>query len=342
MTAVNQTNKELVWNFWQALEGASPGEIEAQHQRIMSEHVVWHGPVPLGDLEGRQALVSGFWQPLIQSFPDLKRETHLFCGGRSNGRVDGDLSKDGHMWVSGTGYFNATFANDYLDIQATGQPVRIRWGEFYKMENERVVEIYCLLDFVDLMQQAGFNVLPPAKGKNGVYRPPAAGDGVLLAEQDQAVSDYTLDHIRRFIFDGLNAYDQDDLTSMGMADYFHPDVKWYGPAGIGACLSFEEFETLHQAPWLVAFPDRQVQDLDALFGEGAYSGAPGWAGVIATHTGTYLETPATGKMIRFNGLDWWKRVDEQYIENWVFVDMVHLFQQFGIDLFQRMAEQKNS
>lgn len=41
-----------------------------------------------------------------------------------------------------------------------------------------------------------------------------------------------------------------------------PDLQWYGPGGIGACPSFEEFENLHQRPWLVAFPDRQVQDLD--------------------------------------------------------------------------------
>lgn len=41
-------------------------------------------------------------------------------------------------------------------------------------------------------------------------------------------------------------------------------------------MSFAEFETLHQQPWLVAYPDRQVQDLDALFAEGLYSAAPGW------------------------------------------------------------------
>jgi hypothetical protein len=27
-----------------------------------------------------------------------------------------------------------------------------------------------------------------------------------------------------------------------------------------------------------------------------------------------------------------------YVENWVFVDMIHLFRQFGVDLFERMAD----
>jgi predicted ester cyclase len=79
-----------------------------------------------------------------------------------------------------------------------------------------------------------------------------------------------------------------------------------------------------------------VQDLTALIAENQYSGAPGWAGVIATHAGPYLGCPATGRRVEVNGLDWWKREGEQYIENWVFVDMVHLFRQFGVDLIDRM------
>ena len=157
----------------------------------------------------------------------------------------------------------------------------------------------------------------------------------MLDAQNEQTTQYSLEHIRKFIFDGLNNYDQSELESMGMADFFHSDVKWYGPGGIGACLSFNEFETLHQKPWLKAFPDRAVQNLDALIAEGSYSGAPGWAGVKATHTGDYLGCPASGNPIAVNGLDFWKRRGEQYIENWVFVDMVHLFRQLGVDLFER-------
>jgi len=181
--------------------------------------------------------------------------------------------------------------------------------------------------------------LPPSRGKPLLYPPPAAADGVLLDPPDPTVTAYSLDHIRRFIFDGLNSYDQNELHSMGMADYFAPDVKWYGPGGIGACLNFHEFEDLHQRPWLIAFPDRQVQDLTALIAENQYTGAPGWAGVIATQTGPYLGCPGSGRRVEINGLDWWKRDDERYIENWVFVDMIHLFRQFGVDLMARMRAQ---
>jgi predicted ester cyclase len=273
----------------------------------------------------------------MNSFPDLKRKTQIFLGGKSNGRING--LQDGHMWVSGTGYFNATFANDYLTIPATKKEVNIRWGEFCRIEQDKIVETYVLLDFIDLMQQAGFHVLPPSRGIDGIYPPPRAKDGILLKAQDEQTSAYSLEHIRRFIFDALNSYDQSALKSMGIADYFHSDVQWYGPGGIGACLSLKDFEENHQRHWLRAYPDRQVQDLDALIAEGPYSGGPGWAGVLATHTGDYLDAKATNKPVEFNGIDFWKLENDRYIENWVFVDMVHLFRQFGIDLFERLAQQ---
>ncbi len=85
-----------------------------------------------------------------------------------------------------------------------------------------------------------------------------------------------------------------------------------------------------------------MQNLDALFAEGRYSAAPGWAGVKATHTGAYLDHAATGNAVEINGLDWWKRDGEMYIENSAFVDMIHLFRQLGVDLFERLAHEAES
>ncbi len=333
---LNQSNKSIVWDFWQSLNTSSSEQAQGLHEAVMASNVVFNGPDPINQLNGVNAVVEQFWQPLLASFEGLTRETHLFVSGESNGRIDGDISKDGNMWVSGTGYLHGKFVSDYLGIPATKSKVRIRWGDFYRLEAGQVVEVYCLLDYVDLMQQAGIELFPNRKGIDGVHPPPAAADGLLLDAQDGAETTESLRHIREFIYEGLNAFDENDLTSMGMADFFHPNVQWYGPGGIGACLSFREFEQNHQQPWLVAFPDRAVQDLDALIAEGAYSGGPGWAGVKGKHTGPYQDAPATGKSIDFNGLDWWKREGDVYVENWVFVDMIHLYRQFGIDLFAQM------
>jgi predicted ester cyclase len=331
---LNQANKQLVWDFWQQLDSSNAAGAEAIARRAMAGDSAWHGPQPIPDLNGAEAFAGQFWQPMKHAFSGLNRISHMFFGGASSGRADG--TNDDRMWVGGTGLFNGRFVNDWLSIPASGEDVSIRWGELCCVEDGRITETFILLDIVDLLRQAGFDVLPPSRGKDGIYPPPRQDNAVYLASQSASESQKTLDLIREFIFDGLNVYDQENLKSMGLADYFPPDIKWYGPGGIGACYGLEEFENLHQRHWLHAFPDRAVQDLDCLFAEGAYTGGAGWNGVLATHSGQYLDCAPTHGQIGVTGLDFWRREGDQFIENWVFVDMIHLFRQFGVDLMARI------
>jgi predicted ester cyclase len=330
----NQQNKQLVWNFWQLLEQAPDGEAASTARQYLSEDVTWHGFDPINELTGPADFVAQYWLPLKASFSNLKRETHMFLGGLSLGRADGN--GDDGMWTGGTGHFHGRFVKDWLGIPASGEEVQIRWGELCQVVDGKIAQIYILLDLVDLLQQTGRQLLPPARGKDGVYPPPRDDDAIYLDVQSAAESTKTLDLIRRFIFESLNVYDQEDLQSMGVADYFPADIQWYGPGGIGACLGLQEFEDLHQRHWLQAFPDRAVQNLDCLFAEGGYTAGAGWNGVLATHAGEYLGAAPTGKRIAVTGLDFWRREGSKFTENWVFVDMIHLFRQFGIDLLARV------
>lgn len=334
---LNQENKSLIWGYWIALQNANAEQLYEVVASVMSRDVRCFGPDPIDELQGSVALVDDYWSPVLRSFPDLTRQTHLFCGGKSNGRADGDISKDGRLWVSGTGVFSATFEEDYIGIPASGKKVDIRWGEFYRLEDGKVVDFYFLLDLVDLMRQAGFDVLPPILASDQRFPLPLANDGILLEAQDEEETERQLHQIHRFVYDSLNSYDQDDVSSMGVADFFHPDVHWYGPGGIGSCYGLKEFEDFHQKPWLAAFPNRQNQDLDSLYAEGRYTAGSGWTGTKAIHSGEYKNVGGTGNPVKFNGMDWWKSDGEKYIENWVFVDMVYLFRQLGVDLFDRLA-----
>ena len=333
-TNTTQQIKKRVWDFWQELNNSKAENIANIVRAYAPKDISWTGPYPINQLSGTDAINSKFWQPLLHSFPDIKRETYIFFGGRSSGRVDGQL--DGQEWVCGMGYFTGTFQQEWLTIPATGKETQIRWGEFCRMQKGKIVKIYTLLDVPDVMRQAGFPVLPPDRGAVGLWPPPRAGNGILLTAQDEQETQQSLQLIRAMLYDGLNRFDQSNLESMGMAQFFHPQLHWYGPSGIGGCRSLKEFEDFHQKHWLHAFPERQVQDLDALFAEGSFMGASGWAGVVATHTGHYLNCPATGNKIGINGMDIWVREDNMLVENWVFVDMIDLFRQFGIDLFDRL------
>ncbi len=50
----------------------------------------------------------------------------------------------------------------------------------------------------------------------------------------------------------------------------------------------------------------------------------------------YLDCPATDKRFVVNSLDFRRREGDQFTENWVFVDMIHLFRRHGVDLLARV------
>ena len=136
--SLNQSNKKAVWEFWQAQESASAAELPEVIKAVTAGNIKWFGPDPINRLADIESYIEDYWRPLNQSVPDMKRQTHIFIGGQSNGKVDG--TDDGQMWVGATGYFSGTFTYDWLEIPASGKTVRIRWGEFYLMEDGKIVQ----------------------------------------------------------------------------------------------------------------------------------------------------------------------------------------------------------
>ena len=130
-----------MWDFWRDRETADDGCLTDVSGRVMHDEFDWSGPDPIGQLHGVEALISDFSLPSRRSFPDMMRQTHVLFGGMSNGRADGNMSLDGHMWVTGTGVLIATFASNYLTIPATGGEVTIPWGEFCRLEDGAIVEV---------------------------------------------------------------------------------------------------------------------------------------------------------------------------------------------------------
>ena len=333
MSEINQRNKETALAYWSALD-ASSGDY-ANISSYLSEDMRWDGFAPFSDTRTSSAFLESYAAPFYGAFDSVVRETHIAIGGKSNGRADGQ--GDGSYWVGGTGYLHATQVRDLDVIPARNIPLRLRWGEFLEFDKSgKITRIQTIIDVIDWLEQLGLSPLPKPRGAAGVYPAPTGCDGCLVAEQDAHQSNRLLDYARDFIFGGLNGFDQTNLTSMGMAEYFHPNLKWYGPGGIGACLSFKEFEDLHQRPWLIAFPDRTVGDLDNLIAEGTFVGASSMPGVRLTHTGPYLGYNSSHKRCGVNGIDFWREENGKFVENWVFVDMIHLFDQMGISLLDHV------
>ena len=327
--------KAQVRRWWAAIDAAP----EAALAGLAAEHLApdfhWQGFAPLPDCQGAEAFAAAFLIPFRKAFPDYSRQIHICCGGLSNGTREG--TGDGALWVGATGYLLGKAQAAFAGLPAKGE-VRLRWAEFYRIEAGRIVQCQHMIDMQDWLEQLGLSALPTSRGEAHVWPAPTAYDGDLRGDHDPTEAEKTLALCRDLLFGGLNTFDGEDLGTMGMARFFHPNIKWYGPGGIGACLSLAEFTTRHQEPWLAAFPDRKVMDLDNLFAEDRIVAASSYPGVLATHGGPYQGTPASGASLKIHGIDFWLRTGDVFTENWVFVDFPHLFQQMGVDLFVRAKE----
>lgn len=328
--------KRRAQSFWAVCDSANEETLLSDLQAYLSPDVQWQGFRPANDCTGIQNYMDAYVTPLRQGLRALERQTHILMAGASDGKADG--SEDGAIWVGATGYLCARQVSEMWGLPSRHSNVRLRWGEFLEFNaSGQITRIQCLIDVIDWLEQLGLSPLPRPKGAPFVYPAPTGVEGVLLTESDPKETVATLKFARDFIYGGLNAFDSQDLNSMAMDQFFHPNLKWYGPGGIGACLSFKEFQSFHQAPYLKAFPDRKVQDLDNLIADGPFIGASSLPGVKMSHTGPYLGHGATGNTLFVHGVDFWLLQNNQLTENWVFVDMIHLFEQMGIDLMQKVA-----
>lgn len=288
--------------------------------------VAWHGPRPLDDCDGRDALAGRFWGPLLAAVPDLERRDDIVLAGEW---------RDG-TWIGATGHYVGLFAADWLGIPATGGVVTLRYGEFHRLVDGLAVESYVILDLPDLMRQAGVWPLAPPLGAPDRVPGPSTHDGVRTTPADPAESRASLALVEAMIA-GLMRYDGRSLDSMEQWRYWHRDFMWYGPAGIGTCRGQADYRRVHQQPFLTAFPDRVGGDHKCRIGEGAYVGSTGWPSVRATHAGGgFLGLPPTGRRIGMRVMDFWRREGELLRENWVFIDLLDLLHQMGFDVLARL------
>ncbi len=338
--------KADVWRLVRQMPGA--GTAAALHD-LVAPTAQWHVFHPINELAGTQAVLDGLYRPLQAAFPDLERRTDIFFAGEWVSPAEGELAhsppgvRAEGWWATAMGHYMGTFRQPWLGIPATGEPAVLRFGEFYRWvpnpdgRGGQVVEARVLLDIVDLARQAGRRLLPPSNGLEWMVPGPARHDGLLIGPTDPAMGQESL---RRTLamFKGLWDYDGVNLDSMGMERFWHPNMMWYGPCGIGTARGIGGFQRHHQGPFLKAFPDRKGAGHRARIAEGPFVASTGWPSVVATHAGDYLGTKASQRPVGMRVADWWHCDGRWLTENWVLIDLPHLMLQLDVDLFAALRD----
>ncbi len=318
--------RDIAWAFFQAQ--ARSARLDNTERDLFGPDFKLNASAPIDALSGRDAFIDRFLAPLHEAFPDLERRDAIFLVGEY---------KDG-TWAASTGHYVGTFKRDWLGVPASYKATFLRYGEIISIEQGRVAASYVLFDLVDLARQAGVDLVPASLRADGVAPAPTTQDGIIRAPQPRSESDKSLALVNAMIA-ALMEYDQTSLESMRQETFWHPQMMWYGPAGIGAARGLSGFRTFHQKPFLEFVPNRKGGDHVARIAEGAYIATGGWPSISATTSGApWIATPLPGGVdVTMRVMDFWRREGDLLRENWVFIDIPDVFRQCGVDLFARLS-----
>lgn len=285
---------------------------------------------PFGDLVGWDGLWSGGLSRLATALPDgERREQIVICG------QDGD----GQTWVGCCGLYLGTFTAPFLEIPPTGHVVHMRFHEFYRIEHGQIAEMQAIWDLPEVMMHAGVWPMSPGLGREWCVPGPAPANGLGPHPDGGAQS---CAHVVAMLEAMGRHPGEGGPELMDMARYWHPKMMWYGPAGIGTARGIAGFRTHHQIPFLKAMPDRGTNPEGTepvFFGEGDFAAVTGWPNMAQTLSGDgWLGIPPLGKKVTLRSLDFWRLEGGRIRENWVLVDLLHLYDQIGVNVLTRMKE----
>ena len=144
MSEQSDNNKQLVDDMYAGLNQNSLGIM----QQYWFGDMVWQGPAGIGTMNGIDEFENVYRKPFIASFPDKNAHDSVRI-------AEGE-------WVAGTGYQTTTFAQDWLGIPATDQIIKMRYMDFWRIEERdgerKLAENLVLIDILGVLEQAGYDV----------------------------------------------------------------------------------------------------------------------------------------------------------------------------------------
>ena len=325
----HNTNKATIRAFRSALYDFDRGRLSSVVNNVFDPGCAVHLANPFEDLDGPGGLLDQALFPLADAVPDLERRDTIVIAG----------SVLGQDWVGCAGYYTGLFERPWLKIPPTRHQISLRFHEFYRMEEGRVIEMQALWDIPEVMMQAQAWPMAPSVGREWHVPGPATQDGIVAPPHDEekATSSVKLvsDMLQR-----LSRFADGGVKAMALDQYWHPKMNWYGPSGIGTNRRIQGFRNWHQIPFLAAMPNRRGSGgKGALFGDGEYVGFTAWPGMTATITGDgWMGIAPAGQKITMRSLDFWRCEEGLIRENWVLVDLLDVYTQIGVDVFRRMEE----
>jgi predicted ester cyclase len=334
---IHANHKRQLAELLQRLSESDGAAIDATLDAHCSPDTLWRVCHPFNDLRGNAEAAARLWAPLRQGFPDWEARMAFFLAGEYEGR----------QWVSTWGVLMGNLAAPWLGIRPTHGLCTLRLGVNAVFEGGRIVEIYVMLDIIDLMRQAGFYPLRRMPGSAEAWAFPPCDSGASASTVDLELGAVTLTAVREM---QVGLAKGDELKNLAgsrsrHSPHWHRNMMWYGPAGIGSSRGQKGFLDYHGALFIQAFPDREgiVRAPDGprdrpghyiRLGDGHFAVTSGWPSLYGTHLGgQWLGLPPSGRRVEMRVADWYRTDrDGKIIDNWVMIDVLHMLHQMGLDV----------
>ena len=333
----NIKNKKHFKNLLKNIAESSLENLDESLRNFYHDEAELSAFYPINEIKGINEIKNQLWAPLKKSFPDLERRNNLVIGGSFQDKV----------FVSFISHLTGTFVNEWLGVPATNKTIYLRTCEAHQITNNKIIKSYILIDTVDFIRQAGHLPINRSLGIEEMWPSPITGDGENNENLDKELSLQSLNldlemqrslNIKPENEPGLNK-DQlrDKLINHPQKKYWHPKMMWYGPSGIGTARGLEGFVDHHQLPFRLTFKNRDYWKIGHYIeiGDGNYSMTGGWHSIETTHgSHEWLGFPATNKKVTMRVMDFYLNHEGLIRENWVPIDIAHILNQIGIDIFK--------
>lgn len=324
-----QAAKQLVRNYFEAMEHASPDTVTQVLQQYTSDDYLWRGVYPFLEQSGADAAANIFWIPLLRSIHRMQRRQDIFIAG-TNAYAD-------EQWVMSMGNFMGLFDADWLGIPHTRKLVNLRYAEFNCVEDGKITKTGLFVDVIGMMTQAGAYPLPPSTGTYFNYPGPRTHDGLQFDEADPESGKATLALLNRMVDDLSTLNESGSMTCPPevLERTWSKDMLWYGPAGIGATYTIPRYQEQHQLPFRENLADKQFNGHVCRFAEGNYACFFGWPNLSNTPIGGWLGLPGGNINATMQVVDVYRREGDKLAENWVLIDLPYWLKQQGLDVLER-------
>lgn len=336
-----QNEKQIIRDFYHALDTASPDEIETVLNSAVAETYLWRGYHPFNEMRSVAEIVRSFWLPLRRSFSSLQRRLDIFMAGentspRSENGIDG-------VWVASMGHLMGLFDEPWLGIPPTGKIALLRYAEFHRLEDGKITDTALYVDIPHLMMQAGLQPFLPQTGAHLIQPGPMTHEGLMFERQPPDEGVKTLAAIEYMIGElKLWRSETPEALTKELRRSWNHDMIWWGPAGIGATYTIERYIQQHCSPFRSAFKDRKFNGHVCRMAEGHFGGFFGWPNLTLTPTGGFMGMPASEKPADMRVIDIYRRDGDKLTENWIFIDLLHFWNQLGVDILGRIAQTPHS